>query len=209
MTPLSDPVYVVLDSIGNLLVVERAGGCVSVFDAATGQFKMSFGQPGSGDGQLKSPIGLVVTTEGLRLVADGSNHRVAMFDAQGNWAGSFGRRGKALGEMESPSGLAIDLWGNIAVCESFRVQIFSSTFKPLRVIGTGIEGGQFFEPWDVAYDRSGNLAVSDTQWVQVFAPDGTLIMKIGAVSQPAGLAFDLEGNLFVSEWRSHRFKMFG
>jgi tripartite motif-containing protein 71 len=60
------------------------------------------------------------------VVADSYNHRVQIFDAEGNFLHKFGSDGSGDGQFSFPKGVAISKAGNIIVTDynNHRVQIF-------------------------------------------------------------------------------------
>ena len=94
--------------------------------------------------------------------------------------------------------------------------------------GTGALAGQFSQPNDIAVDLEGNVFVVDTQnhRVQKIAPDGsaTTFGELGngegqfgdpysdtyqTHEGPWGVAFDLQGNLYVTDTWNQRIEKFG
>ena len=74
----NEPQDVAVDhSTGVVYVTEPLGNRVSMF-TATGQYIQSFGSEGSGDGQIKDCIGIVIDEDQNILVAD-KNNRLQMF----------------------------------------------------------------------------------------------------------------------------------
>ena len=67
-----------------------------------GTFLRSFGWHGEQAGQLRSPLGIVVSQQGNYVVADSGNHRIQIFDSNGHFVFTFGRKGRKEGEMKKP-----------------------------------------------------------------------------------------------------------
>jgi hypothetical protein len=66
-----------------------------------------FGQYGDGPGQFNRPEDVFVGPFGLVWVADTGNHRIQIFDADGNYQGEFGSYYDVLGTFNSPSSIAV------------------------------------------------------------------------------------------------------
>jgi DNA-binding beta-propeller fold protein YncE len=119
-----------------VLVTEEQNHRVSQF-ALDGTFIGIFagtGGEGSGDGQFKAPQGITVLgSSGEVAVADCNNHRVQIFDSEGNYKRQFGTKGKEKdGQLYYPSGLASDAHGNLLVMdETSRLQVFDPEGKHL------------------------------------------------------------------------------
>jgi DNA-binding beta-propeller fold protein YncE len=138
---LSDPYGVaLLQSNGGqqetVLVTEEENHRVSQF-ALDGTFIGIFAGAGkevSGDGEFKVPRGITVLgSSGEVAVTDRDNHRVQIFDNEGNYKRQFGIEGKEKdGQLFSPTGIASDAHGNLLVTDSTnRLQVFDSEGKHL------------------------------------------------------------------------------
>lgn len=101
-----------------------------------GTFMLSFGGIGKGDGKLRNTygktsdsinFGLSVDSIGRVYVADTGNHRVQVFDSEGNFILKWGREGKGASEFYFPSSVEVDYSGNIYVADTYnhRVQVFN------------------------------------------------------------------------------------
>jgi sugar lactone lactonase YvrE len=119
-----------------VLVTEEENQRVSQF-ALDGTFIGIFagiGGEGSGDGEFVRPRGITVLgSSGEVAVADRNNHRVQIFDSEGNYKRQFGTEGKeADGQFYRPSGLASDAHGNLLVVDfTNRLQVFDPEGKHL------------------------------------------------------------------------------
>jgi DNA-binding beta-propeller fold protein YncE len=120
-----------------VLVTEGGGNHrVSQF-ALDGTFISIFagtGKQGSGDGEFDYPRGITVLgSSGEVAVAVCCNHRVQIFDSEGNYKRQFGTEGKeADGQLYFPAGLASDAHGNLLVVDDTnRLQVFDPEGKHL------------------------------------------------------------------------------
>jgi DNA-binding beta-propeller fold protein YncE len=88
---------------------------------------------GSGDGEFICARGITVLgSSGEVAVADCNNHRVQIFDSEGNYKRQFGTEGKEDGQFYRPSGLASDAHGNLLVTDfANRLQVFDPEGKHL------------------------------------------------------------------------------
>ncbi len=128
-------------------------------------------------------------------------------------------------EFNKPSTLAVDPEGNIYVGEEggHRIRRLSPEGHVSTIAGTGEAGfadgvasrAQFNTPLGLAIDSQGNLFVADTRNYRIrrITPDGIVSTVAGSGTEgfsdgPAatakfefitGLAFDLQGNLFISD----------
>ena len=130
--PVNRPNAVVTDSQDRIIV--SVNHQVLVYDSA-GNFLFNFGSPGSGDGQLSSPLGLAVDSFDNIIVADENNNRIAVFDSAGTFLLNFGSSGSGPGQFDEPNGVAVTLNDRILVmdADNSRVQVFGE-FTPQETI---------------------------------------------------------------------------
>lgn len=72
------PTCIAIDSEGNILVSDHPYGNIRKY-SSDGDYILSFGTPGGGNGQLNRACGIAFDASGLVYVADGSNHRIQKF----------------------------------------------------------------------------------------------------------------------------------
>jgi 3-phytase len=86
-----------------LLATAKEGNTVIVFDAANGQKITTFGEPGTGIGQMKRPNGIAVI-DSFAVVVERDNHRLQVFALPSlNSLGFFGQK-----QLIRPYGIATD-----------------------------------------------------------------------------------------------------
>jgi DNA-binding beta-propeller fold protein YncE len=166
---LNDPFGVaLLQSNGGqqetVLVTEAGNHHVSEF-ALDGTFIGIFagtGKKGSGDGEFDYPLGItVLSSSGEVAVADLNNHRVQIFDSEGNYKRQFGTKGKeADGQLFCPSGLASDAHSNLIVIDrTNRLQVFDPEGKHLCTRSDlGLHDNS---TKGIAWSAGGEIAVAD------------------------------------------------
>ena len=145
---------------------------------------LSFGKEGSSVGMFKYPWGVAVNARDEIAVTDWYNHRVQIFNSDGNYLRSFGREGNKAGEFKYPAGIACHNNGNIFVTDhsNHRIQIFSGEGEYVGSFrGKGRLDSQLFNPWGLSVDSDGNIIVADAgnKLIEIFSPDGKFLMKIG------------------------------
>ena len=145
---------------------------------------LSFGKEGSVFGMFKNPLGVAVSSRDEIAVADQMNHRIQIFNSNGDLIRSFGRKGSNQGEFKHPFGIAFDKDGKIFVADSDnnRVQIFNGEGRYMGMFGgKGSLDSQLSDPWGLSLDSQGNIIVADTgnKLIKIFSPDGNFLMKIG------------------------------
>src|SRR3972149_1746391 len=168
--PLGQPALtsaydVVVDSGGNIYVVQNFLTNQVVKLSPTGSEIWRIGTYGSGDGEFLGPSGIAVDSFGNIYVADASIGRIQKFDSSGNFLLKFGTYGSGDGEFLGPSGVAVDSSGNIYVADTWnhRIQKFDSSGNFLLKFGAyGSGDAEFLGPSGVAVDSSGNIYVADT-----------------------------------------------
>ncbi|NOZ28946.1 MAG: TIGR03663 family protein [Chloroflexi bacterium] len=159
----------------------------------------STGVPGNAAGQFKTPRGVAIAPDGRIVVADSGNHRIQVFDPQGNYLTGWGSECR-LYEEGQPG--CVDPDGD----------------GPLQ-----LGDGQFQEPWGVAVDRDGNVYVADT-WnhrIQKFTLEGKFLTKWGffastdgqlgqpvAMWGPRAIAIDSNGDVYVTDTGNKRVQKF-
>jgi hypothetical protein len=224
---------------GRVILTDTFNHRVQIFDFG-GNLVTTFGEEGSGDGQMNQPTSVATAPisiddgldrkKGRVILTDTFNHRVQIFDMEGNFIGAFGSQGTGEGEFNNPTGIyytEIDAGGTtrgkrgrIILTDTFnhRVQIFDEDGNLINMFGSeGIGEGEFSEPRGVTMDVMGNIYVADTNnhRVQIFDVDGNFIESIGQqgsgegeFESPEGVAIGPNGNLFVSDTGNHRVQVF-
>ena len=176
---------------------------------------LSFGKYGSDVGTFQSPLGMAVSNRDEIAVADQVNHRVQIFNTNGDFIRSFGLEGSNKGFFKNPSGIAFDKDGKIFVADTnnHRVQIFNGEGRFMGMFG-GKESldSQLSNPWGLSLDSRGNIIVADAgnKLIKIFSPDGNFLMKIGgpdSFSYPVHCV-QCDEYLIVSDSDDHSIKVF-
>jgi sugar lactone lactonase YvrE len=176
------PIGIAADAQGNVYVVDHDNDRVEKFHvqaAGSGwdvQLVTTWGGRGSANGQFDGPYGLTLDAKGNVWVADGRNHRLQKFDANGNFLAAVGTYGTGDGQFVTPVWVNFDATGAYYVAETNtdpqdlsapdlqnqRIQKFSADGKfQLKWGAYGEAGGQFKLPFDVVVDGAGNAYVAD------------------------------------------------
>jgi sugar lactone lactonase YvrE len=204
-----------------LIVTVAAGIGVPASAELTLQYVTQWGSPGSGDGQLISPVGIAVDSSGYIYVTDFSNHRIQKFTSSGTYVTQWGSHGSSPDDLTFyPQGIAVDTSGYVYVTGNGDPLIQKFTSSGTYVTGWGSTGsgnGQFYAPRDIAVDGSGYVYVTDTtgfDWdpnnifcrVQKFTSSGTYVTQWGSYGDgdgqfifPYGIAVDSNENVYVTE----------
>jgi tripartite motif-containing protein 71 len=190
--------------------------------APDGTFLETWGGQGSGNGQFqmyadieRNGYGKVAfVPDGSFYVLDPGNHRVQQFDANRTFIRAIGSFGQEDGQFVTPIGLTVDADGGIWVYDTVRrnLQHFSADGALLGAIPVDVQNsnGQFVAP-------DGSLYLTDcgarcTEFhLQHYGSDGAFLATIDApdgvpwtTNQPASIAFDADGRLFVTSMNSEQ-----
>ena len=84
-----------------------------------------------------NPSGIAFDQNNNILVVDSFNHRVQVFDRNGNFLRKFGEQGSLDHQLKHPNGLSINGSGDLIVSDSGNkfIKIFSPNGKFLRKFG--------------------------------------------------------------------------
>ena len=198
--PFADPRGVAVDSDGNIYVADTGNHQIHVIGDA-GVVSRVAGIEGLGDGgpateaRLLEPIGVAIGVDGTLYFSDTGNRRIRKVDTNGiitTFAGS-GQRGDAgdgglavEAQFDCPAGVTIDAEGNVYVADkcNHRVRKVDTNGIITAFAGSG-EQGPFAD----------ETAIGDNG-------PATSARLIG----PTGLAFDSEGNLYITDPGNHRIR---
>jgi sugar lactone lactonase YvrE len=182
-------------------------------------FVSMWGSFGKGNGRFDGQND-VDPFNGRVYVADYANHRIQVFDTNGNYITKWGTYGEENGQIHKASALTVVPSGNIYLSDQFnyRIQEFTSNGTFVTAWGTKGEGdGQFLHPHVPGVDSEGNIYVSDRDLanVQKFTKDGKFIKKWaeegsedGQLSKPESVIIDSHDNIYVADFGNHRIQKF-
>ncbi|MCL5961131.1 MAG: TIGR03663 family protein [Chloroflexi bacterium] len=166
-------------NLGGPAVSAESGKVYGLFEAAPG---------GKADGQFNQPRGLATGPNGDFYVIDTGNGRVQKFDSSGTFIGKWGSFGAGDGQFGQiqgggPVGIAVDKQGNVYVADTWnhRIQKFDSS-------------GQLLVKWGSFFNTKGLEAENRAHPTGFFGP--------------RGLAFDKDGNLYVTDTGNKRVIVF-
>jgi DNA-binding beta-propeller fold protein YncE len=87
-----------------------------------------WGDSGVEDGQLNQPAVIAFDSEGLLYVTDSGNHRVQVFDNNGNFITKWGSKGSGDGDFSKPESIEVDPNGKVYVADTSNNDV--QTFVP-------------------------------------------------------------------------------
>ena len=217
----SNPVAVAVGAEGRLYVLCRGDIQTEIrrltFDDVNGE---PISGPGTAEGKLRWPAGLIADADEDLYVSDEACHRVSVFTREGEFVRCWGEHGSGPGQLDRPSGIAFDPDGCIYVSDTLnhRVERFTRDGEHLGTWGSHGDGdGELDMPWGIAVDELGDVYVADwrNDRIQKFTADGELLLKIGSsgsedgqFDRPSGIAVDGDGDIYVADWGNDRVQLF-
>lgn len=198
---LSGPFNMVFDNDGNMYVSVIGESRIRRVDFYSGEISdfAGTGEAGfSGDGgkaniaQLNSPTGLAIDSKGNLFISDSGNERVRMINLETGIINTIAGTGKSgysgdeavavRAELSNPLGLAVDKQDNIYIVDrgNNRIRKIDAENNMITtVVGSGKSG---------------------------FSGDGGLA-KDARLSNPTGIAFDANNNLYIVDRGNNRIRM--
>jgi sugar lactone lactonase YvrE len=186
-----------------IFVIDRFHDRVQAW-SRTGEFRGVRVPPG----EVGAPHGVVVLPDGDLVVTSAGHRQVRRFFADGTLRDTWGQPGTGLGQFVEPTGLAYDPRGYIYVTDASKHTVQKYTTD-----------GAFLQEWVVpgvtwesyvAVDPEGRVHVSapDKNTVYTLTSEGVLLARGSLANQfnpfsvplnhPMGLAFDAQGNLYLT-----------
>ena len=197
---LAFPSSVAVDAAGNVFIADTFNERIRRVDAATGIITTVAGNGTAGYGgdgsaatgaNLNDPIGVAVDSVGNVFIADTFNQRIRRVDAATGTmstvagSGTFGFGGDGglatNASLSRPTGAALDSAGNLFIADQSNQRVRrvdAATGIMTTVAGDGTFG----------YTGDGGLATD------------------ACLKNPAGVALDSAGNLFIADQSNHRIR---
>ena len=171
------PTSVAVAPDGRLFVADGYGLSWVHIYGADGKYQSSFGGPGDGPENLRTPHGLWLDTHGeapTLLVADRENHRIARFSLDGDFIGGTDPKS---GLLRRPCHLQFA--GDVAVVADLagRVTLLNEKLELITHLGDNPDTSQH-----------ANFGVTPDKW------------RDGAFLAPHCARFDSKGNILVMDW---------
>ena len=195
------------------------------FAYATGpSFEFEFGEYGTGPGQFISPFDVETDSQDRIIVTDTENHRIQIFDSEGNFIKAFGEYGFSLGQLRFPNGVTTNSQDRIIVADTSnnRIQVFDSNGIPQFHFGaSGTDGSgpgpTFNSPFGVATDSQDRIITQDdgNHLVRVFDSNGVFQFMIGGFGigpgqfqNPRDVETDSQDRIIVVDDGNYRIQIF-
>ena len=195
---LANPAGVALDASGNLYIADSQNNRIrkvstsGIITTMAGNGTATFsGDSGTATtASLNNPAGVAVDGSGNLYIADQSNHRIRKVSTSGvittvagNGTASFsGDSGTATtASLNNPAGVAVDANGNLYIADqqNQRIREVSTAGIITTIAGNGT----------ASYSGDGAAATA------------------ASLNNPAGIAVDASGNLYIADASNHRVRM--
>ena len=159
------------------------------------------GEKGSGDKQLNYPRGLCLDPDGTMYVCDYNNHRVAIFESNGNFRDIKHPR------IKYPWGIAFDPHGNLHVVSNdsnvHAVNIFTPEGHHLHTYGDK----HLYHPSAIVIDEEAYSLVVEyngsIRRLQIFDHQHSLVKTITGFSYSEGITIARDGTILIGHRNSY------
>lgn len=152
---------------------------------------LSFGETGTGAGQLNRPRNLAVAPNGDVYVMNTDNARIDVFDSQGAFKFSFDNQ--AHGGFNQAWGIAVAEDGSVFVADTWNHRMLKFTADGEYLLewlanDPGSVVASFYGPRAIALDKRGRVYVTDTgnKRIMIYDQDGKFLQSYGSVGMGAG-----------------------
>ena len=205
------PRGIAFDSDNHLYVVDKGNHRVQKFDVA-GTYLLQFGEFGSHPGQLKNPCGITTHID-MVYVSDYSNHRISVFQCNGQFCSCF-----SSDQLAFPYDAVVNTNEQLLVAHRHCISTFS--LKDQKYIGKfgtrGSKKGQFKKPYSIATDVHGFILVTDCNHrVSIFDHLGNFVHCFGSHGsakgqfiRPHAVALSPRGCIYISDTHNKRIQIF-
>ncbi len=208
---MNEPSDVAVSKNGQIYIVDGVNNRVVVSNKK-GRVLFTFGEKGTGRGQMLFPLGIFIDSAGNVYLADSGNHRIQIFDPFGEYASEINIP-PFEGVPADPTDLTVDESTNrifIADNNNHHILVYDlDTMKLLDTYGSpGMEKRQFRYPFLMTSDKDNYLYIVDVinTRVQVLNRDGKFVQFIGGWGvekgeffRPKGVALDRDNRVYVSD----------
>jgi len=216
---LEKPEGISVDSEGNIFVADYSTGYVKKYDRNF-NWLMTFSDYGDEPGEnIKSEFTDIY--DGRYYLPEAGNHRVSVFDLDGNFLLLIGGPGTAPGKFNNPESAKFNSTGTMYVADlkNDRVQAFDKNGKYLFTWGgKGDAPGQFLAPAGLGIDKNDNVYVSEigNNRIQVFDKNGRFLTMWGGAGSGSGQFDNLHGVIvdkttgwvYVADTANNRIQVF-
>jgi hypothetical protein len=188
------PVGVAVSKFGQVFVAD-IGSRIHIFDNS-GNYSTSWGNYGSGEGQLLEPQGITIFEdpdkgEYFLFVADSENNCVQKFDYNGNFIAK-------IDGLWGPHSVAISSKGDVYVGDTNYIHKFLSTdgvhYSLVKRWEVFHGGSQPFNPWFITIDSQNNIYTQTTDRIKKYDEDGNFITEWSIAEMGGCYAIGVNGS---------------
>ena len=175
--PFHRPTDVAIDpNTGDFYVADGYGNSRVHKYSPDGNLLFSWGEPGVDPGQFNITHNIATDADGYVYVADRENHRVQIFDSDGNFETQWKNmhRPCAIYVSDDQHVFVGDLGAGMNVNRNMPnigpwISVYNRSGERLARLGDGFgeEPGQFIAPHDISMDSQGNLYVGEVSWTNL------------------------------------------
>lgn len=199
LNKFTKPLGISVDENGYIYVADSGNNRIVRFLPVAGAITewQTFGTLGSGEGQLKKPLGVFVKNSTV-YVTDTGNSRVVTFDTAGGSWQAYGTKGSGDGQFNNLYDVVADDAGNIWVSDTLNKRVVM-----LDASGNFVTAYTGYNmPYGLAIDEYGNVFVADRQDGTIKCVNGTAVYGgkgsgAGKFTNPVGLFIDADKGLWV------------
>ena len=181
---------------GRIFIADYTTGEIKIYDKNYKWLK-TFSEYGTRPGQnIRSEFTSI--RDGLYFMPEAGNHRISVWDLQGNFKYSFGKKGNMPGELNNPEAAKFNSSGHMYVADlkNDRIQVFTARGEWLMGWGTTGSGpGEFSAPAGIGIDRDDKVYVSEigNNRIQVFDKNGKFLTSWGTGGSGPGQFGNIHG----------------
>ncbi len=210
LPPLIAPKGMAFRQGQGIYYTQSANGIVVALNTA-GSYQFTFPATPA----LSNPTGIALTHDGNEVwVCDTGNHRIVIYDSNGQFLRTMGSFGTGPGQFKSPLGVAKLLDDTMAVVDTGnnRIQVFYADGTFIHEFGSS----RLRSPTGIVSVSDGRLFVTDTgnHRLAMFEDNGTWIRGVGgfgtALGQfhsPAGISVAAHDDLIVADRGNSRIQI--
>ena len=206
----SGPWGIAVGQNGHIFVADYNKHQIHMYDKQR-KYIRSFGQRGSGNGQLYNPIGIAVDHDNQLYIGNRNNNRIEVFESDGAFVRQIGA-----GHLSAPYGVTVHN-KRVFVAEHriHRISVFTLDGQLIRTIGSQGSGpGQFNGPIAVTFapDEDGDMYVLEhnNSRIQVFNANGVYQRGFGKgqLSNPMDIICTTDHHVLVADYSNSRVVIF-
>lgn len=202
---LVNPVSIDISPNGTVYVADRGKEAVIVYNG-DGSYLYTIGEEPAGSFK---PLSVQIDNKGNAYIFDTVSRKFRVYNSHGKKISDF--ISKAMGSFENITALDMDPEeGKVYGLDSGKRNYFESTGTATKFLGED----RLVEPQGLIYNRSKQLVLISDSYknkIIIFGKDGNYLGEFGGTGDgmtnfknPAGLAFDEQGKLYIADKDNNR-----